>query len=54
MYLLALIFADIRPSQLRNATGKNMDIDDRQVLKYQPSMTSRHKFQYLMTINGIK
>ena len=30
----------IRPTQLLNATGRDVDIDDCQVLKYQPPVTS--------------
>ena len=43
-----------RPTQLLNATGIKGGIHDHLVLKYQPSVTSRLIFQYLMIINGIK
>ena len=43
-----------RPTQLLFATGIEGGIHDRQVLKYQPSVTSRLIFQYLMIVNGIK
>ena len=43
-----------RRSQLLFATGFEGGIHDRQVLKYQPSVTSRLIFQYLMIVNGIK
>ena len=42
------------PTQLLNARFKDMDIDDREVLKYLPSVISRLIFQYLIIINGIK
>ena len=45
---------DIRPTQLLNATGIEGGIHDSQVLKYQPSVTSRLFFWYLMIINGTK
>ena len=40
-----------RPNQLLNATSIEGGIQDRQVLKYQPS---RLIFWYLLIINGIK
>ena len=42
------------PTQLLNMTGIDNDIDNHQALKYQPLVTSRLIFQYLMIINGIK
>ena len=42
------------PTQLLNARFKDMDIDDREVLKYLPSVISRLIFQYLIIINGIQ
>ena len=41
-------------TQLLFATGIDSGIRDCQILKYQPSVTSRHMFQYLVIINGIK
>ena len=38
-------------TQLLNATGIEGGIQDRQVLKYQPSVTSRLIFRYLMESN---
>ena len=38
----------IRPTQLLNATGKNMDIDDNQALRHQPSVASRGIFHHLI------
>ena len=35
-----------------NLTGMDGEIDDHQVLKYQPSVTSRLILQYLMIMNG--
>ena len=46
--------AHIRPAQLLNATCKDVDIYDHQVLKYQPLMTSGLIFQYLMINYRIK
>ena len=43
-----------RSTQLLNAIGIEGGIHNRQVLKYQPSVTSRLIFQYLIIINGIK
>ena len=43
-----------RTTQLLNATSNDVDIDDIQVLKHQPSVTSRLTFQYLMSIKGIE
>ena len=44
----------IGPTQLLNATGIEGGIYDRHVLKYQPLVTPRLMFQYLMIIYGIK
>ena len=44
----------IGPTQLLNATFKDMDIDDRQILKYQPSVTSRVMFHHLIPLIMIK
>ena len=41
-------------TQLLFATGIERGIHDRQVVKYQPSVTYRLIFQYQMIINGIK
>ena len=43
----------ISTTQLLNATGIEGGIHDRQVLKYQPSVTSRLTFQNSMIVNGI-
>ena len=43
-----------RPTQLLNATGIVGGIHNGQVLNYQPSVTSRLIFWYLMITNGIK
>ena len=40
------------PTQLLNVTDIVSIIDDHQVLKYQPSVTPRLIFQYLMIIQG--
>ena len=42
------------PFQLLNAMFKDVDIDDCQVLKYQPSVTSRLILEYLIIINRIE
>ena len=47
-------YSFIGPTQLLNATFKDVDIDDCQVLKYQPSVTSRLIFHHLIIINGKK
>jgi len=44
----------IKPTHLLDAIGIEGGIHDRQVLKYQPSVTSRLMFHYLMIIYGIK
>ena len=43
-----------RPTQLLKATGIEVGIQDCQVLKYQPSVTSRLIFQYSIIIDEIK
>ena len=47
-------YTDLKPAQLLNVTGINCDIDNGQVLKYQPSVTSRLIFQYSIITNGMK
>ena len=42
------------PTQLLNATFKDKDIDDRQIKKYQPSVTSRVIFHHLIPLIMIK
>ena len=44
----------IRHTQLLFATSIEHGIQDRQVLKYQPLVTSRMMSQYAMIINGVK
>ena len=44
----------IRRTQLLFATGIEGGIYDRQVLKYQPLVTSRLISQYSIIVNGIK
>ena len=45
---------EIRPIQLLNANGIEGGIHECLVLKYQPSVTYRLIFQYLMIFHGIK
>ena len=40
----------MRPTQLLNVTGIEGGIHDRQVLKYQPSVTSRVIFHHLIRL----
>ena len=54
LYGRPMLILEIRPTQLLNTTGMKGGIHDRQVLKYQSSVTSRLIFQYLTNINGIK
>ena len=48
------MMVDNSPSQLLNATFKDEAIDDRQILKYQPSVTSRVIFHHLIPLMVIK
>ena len=47
-------FGYIGPTQLLNATFKDVNIDNYQVLKYQPSVTSRVIFHHLIPLMMIK
>ena len=56
-YIVATKMVDsvhIRCTQLLFATGIEGGIHDCQVQKYQPYVTSRLIFQYLMIINGME
>ena len=53
-YCFATAWQQNGRTQLLFATGIEGGIHDRQVLKHQPSVTSRLMFQYLMIIYGIK
>ena len=48
------LLSDSLKSNPLNATGKDVDIANCQVLQYQPSVTSRLMCQYLMINYGIK
>ena len=50
----AAFFTVIDYMRQKTVIGIASDINDHQVLKYQPSVTSRLILQYLTIINGIK